>query len=86
MAHPNSTCQEYAKTLKGKAKEVKQSEALIRNQCRKCPHCNADTFKNGGCNHMVSVVDVCVCVCILSRLDSCVTIETNCIVLFFYMK
>ncbi len=48
--HPNETCTsfEYRTT------QVTKNLTTIQNTTKKCPNCETDTEKNGGCDHMVS--------------------------------
>ena len=48
-AHPNSTCQEYAKRTRS---TDKASNRLVHRIAKSCPLCGTDIEKDGGCNHM----------------------------------
>lgn len=48
-AHKGISCEVYNKKI---ANEIKLNEKYIKKYSKPCPHCQALTEKNGGCNHM----------------------------------
>lgn len=59
-AHPNRSCQEYARAMSSRARhDLQQTDRLLKRVTKPCPKCHIATEKNGGCNHMLVVVGVC---------------------------
>lgn len=51
--HKGETCTQYDARLNQKRlKDEKQSEAAIREGCKRCPNCKTAIEKKGGCDHM----------------------------------
>lgn len=48
-AHPDMNCSQYSRL---QSRLQRRSVALINRTTRKCPKCQANTEKDGGCNHM----------------------------------
>jgi len=48
-SHPNSDCTEYERV---NAVELKKTNDVISEKCKKCPECTSPILKSGGCNHM----------------------------------
>lgn len=48
-AHPDMSCRLYTIT---QSRQEMQAKNLISSITMKCPHCQVDTEKSGGCNHM----------------------------------
>ena len=49
-AHPGKTCHEYEAKIRQDVLRMRQ--AVKAMGARPCPHCQCDTLKNSGCNHM----------------------------------
>ncbi|KAF2165418.1 hypothetical protein M409DRAFT_24268 [Zasmidium cellare ATCC 36951] len=50
--HEGETCTEYQRRIRDRIEEEDKSVSAIKKLTKKCPHCQMNIQKNGGCPHM----------------------------------
>ena len=51
--HEGETCAQYQKRVNNKEKDEKASVKTIEKKCKKCPNCDINIQRDGGCDHMI---------------------------------